>query len=372
VAGIWFKVRVVNIWEPTLDKLNLYGQAIDMVVVSIILTAGSRTEFLSQSLASVASQDERDLDQCELIVVSTVGLTESQILERHPLLRRIGRIKVVKPLTNTIGEVFASGIAEASGDVLAFLNDDDLWEPAKLSFVRREFRNHQGLGYLKHGASIIDDRGRPVSGRRLDHFLHPSRLKSSGLYIAPTELRRNLPRLGRLNADFNDSTIAISRSALVPKLQLLRRLERNEDTFFFLMALVGRLSILVSPLELTRYRVHSGNSSLVGRPPDSERFTRLVDYNRSLAASIREMRRSLEETNETYPWGALLEREERFLNLLSATLSLTRRRDIIHPWGSMLPYVSIFKLRVNLAVLALATSGLISPSLVAKIYSGSH
>jgi len=94
--------------------------------VSVIIPAYNRCQMLKQAVDSVLSQDFTDFE----LIVSDDGSTDNT----QEMLRAYGnRILVIRQENKGVSAARNRGIVSASGDLIAFLDSDDLWMPEKLS-----------------------------------------------------------------------------------------------------------------------------------------------------------------------------------------------------------------------------------------------
>ncbi len=96
-----------------------------MATVSVIIPTYNRAWALGEAVESVMAQDYHDFE----IVVVDDGSTDNtfEILQAFP------EILVVRQETQGVSAARNAGIERASGRLIAFLDSDDLWLPAKLS-----------------------------------------------------------------------------------------------------------------------------------------------------------------------------------------------------------------------------------------------
>lgn len=98
-----------------------------MAKVSVVITTKNRHAVLKNAIQSVLSQTVKDV---ECIVVDDASVDETQ-----SIYERDSRIRYVRIETgNSRGGNYArnQGLAVATGDVVSFLDDDDVWLPTKL------------------------------------------------------------------------------------------------------------------------------------------------------------------------------------------------------------------------------------------------
>lgn len=125
--------------------------------VSVVLATYNGARFVAAQLDTLVAQT---LAPYEVIVSddcsedSTVEIVESYS-GRLPL--RISR--------NTsrlgYGDNFLAGVALASGEVVAFCDQDDLWSPEKLERCVREFSDEE-VALIIHAARVVDVAGNPI------------------------------------------------------------------------------------------------------------------------------------------------------------------------------------------------------------------
>ena len=123
---------------------------------SIITPNYNGGRFLEQTLASVTAQADVEL---EYIVVDG-GSTDAshEIIARHA--SKIARTIIEKDTgpANAINK----GLAAATGDVLAWLNADDIYYPGALERVRQVFEQRPDAAICFGGCPIIDAQGREI------------------------------------------------------------------------------------------------------------------------------------------------------------------------------------------------------------------
>lgn len=136
-----------------------------MGAVSIVLATYNGARFLPEQLASLAAQT---LPPRELII-SDDGSTDAT-------LAIAGAFRDQAPFPVTIrrnatrlgyGENFLSAAQGASGDYIAFCDQDDVWDPEKLRRAVQELARTGACLYV-HAARLIDQDGAPLGEFRQD------------------------------------------------------------------------------------------------------------------------------------------------------------------------------------------------------------
>jgi glycosyltransferase involved in cell wall biosynthesis len=128
--------------------------------ISLVTPSLNQAPFLERTIASVLSQEgDFDLDYLVLDGGSTDGSAE--------ILRRAGaasggrlryRIEPDTGQSNAINK----GLREARGDVVGWLNSDDLLYPGALARVARVFAERPSVVWVHGRCEIVDEEDRPI------------------------------------------------------------------------------------------------------------------------------------------------------------------------------------------------------------------
>ena len=118
-----------------------------MLTISVIIPAYNRAGEITHAVDSVLAQTRPPL---EIIVVDD-GSTD----ETPEVLQRYGeRIRVVRQQNQGVAAARNAGIAIARGDLLAFIDSDDVWTPRKLELQAARFEADPELGLVHGGAAF--------------------------------------------------------------------------------------------------------------------------------------------------------------------------------------------------------------------------
>src|SRR4029079_673314 len=96
--------------------------------ISVIIPAYNSTDFIEEALDSVLSQKYRDH---EIIVVND-GSPDTEVFERT-IRTRLEEITYIRQPNLGAGVARNTGIKHARGDLIAFLDSDDVWLPDYLA-----------------------------------------------------------------------------------------------------------------------------------------------------------------------------------------------------------------------------------------------
>ena len=124
-----------------------------MATVTVIIPSYNRKHFLGETLSSVFSQTFRPY---EIIVVDD-GSTDDT---RAFLKTYEDQIRYVHKTHGGEASARNCGLSEASGEYIAFLDSDDLWEPSFLETTITHLEGHATLSLLGTACWVIPDRVR--------------------------------------------------------------------------------------------------------------------------------------------------------------------------------------------------------------------
>ena len=120
--------------------------------ISVIIPAFNPDRFLTDAVQSLIAQTWRDW---EAVVVDD-GSRESI----EPLIPKDNRIVLVRQENRGSSAARNTGIRHSRGELVAFLDADDIWEPTKLErqFLQLQERPHVVLAHSQ--MRLIDENGR--------------------------------------------------------------------------------------------------------------------------------------------------------------------------------------------------------------------
>ena len=263
-----------------------------MPFISVIVTAYRRRQYLYNALLSVKAQT-LSKDKYEVIVVK--DFEDPQV---DNLIKEMGW-RSVHSDEEYQGRMYLNGLKEANGDIIAFLDDDDVYVPNKLEYVYNVFSQNPDVGYLQHSFTPVGADGSPMPSLAREA---PRNLMSQvELKLTWSEVSRYreygyldpilyIFRGFRLYPDRNGTAIAVRRELLDRHIDLLGRLPVVIDGFLFASAIADKSSMLFSDAKLSTWTYHGSNFvsrlQLHGNSPEEvERFLRL-HYNHYLSYDI--------------------------------------------------------------------------------------
>jgi len=247
--------------------------------ISVIVTAYNRKRYLPFALRSLETQT-LPKDKFEVIVVKNFDDKESD-----DIVSRNGW-KYVYNDDPYHGRMVLAGLEESKGEVITFLDDDDMYTNNKLEEIYNVFNYYRDLVYFHNSQEFIDE-----DGRRLENPLRPSKnlVRGDNIAFNPKALQGVSKRYGmsiadlilkyvRARADFNNSSVAVRRHIVESHAQLLKRLPASIDSFTFAASLRSGGLFYLTDRRLTLYRVHSANVSVPSPGEDSEAYMMRAKY----------------------------------------------------------------------------------------------
>lgn len=119
-------------------------------LVSIVTPSYNQGKFIRETIASVLSQD---YDNLEYIIIDG-GSTDNtlDIIKEYD-----GRITYITEKDNGQSDAINKGFKMAHGEIVAWLNSDDVYEPHCISRAIEEFEKNPKLGLLYGEGYIIDE-----------------------------------------------------------------------------------------------------------------------------------------------------------------------------------------------------------------------
>ncbi|MFT6168327.1 MAG: teichuronic acid biosynthesis glycosyltransferase TuaG [Celeribacter sp.] len=203
--------------------------------VSIVMPVLNADQFLEHTLASVRAQTFQDW---ELIVVDD-GSTDQSLDILRKAAANDSRISVLTHAhSRQAGAARNTGLDQATGQYIAFLDADDLWDQTKLA-TQIDFMTQQACTFSCTAFDVIDIKGRRIGTRSV-----PKRVAFNDLLLCNT---------------IGTSTVMIAQDLLGTR--RFPALKRRQDYALWLTVLSQDQDCLGLDIPLTRYRRHSGSLS---------------------------------------------------------------------------------------------------------------
>ena len=210
------------------------------MLISVIITAYDRKNFVTEAVNSALNQT-LGKNQFEVIVVTNF---QDEVLTK---LHNDMKIKHVYLKVGTVGEFILEGLKISSGDIITFLDDDDLYDSKRLGAIYEIFSNYPDVNYYKSNITMVDSLGKVLPDKRSKQNCH------GGLYSRRQLLRRgNIQRL-----QLNLSSTTVRKRVFDPFIRILPEMSVGQDIWLYYMAMAygGMMYLDCNPL--TYYRIHN-------------------------------------------------------------------------------------------------------------------
>jgi len=217
--------------------------------ISVIITAYNRKEFLLDAFNSALNQT---LDRSKYEIIVTKNFTDDKI--DNYIKKNSGKLVFFdKP---GIGPRIADALKYAKGEVICFLEDDDLFMKEKLEYIYNTFLENKNLVYVNNARIYIDDKGNYLN-KSISKFEKRERdIIIKDFNKEPVTL---LKIQQNANSWSNSSSISVKKFILNRFENALRNIKFVPDLFFYFISLISG-DLLISNQVLTKYRVHKSTS----------------------------------------------------------------------------------------------------------------
>lgn len=246
--------------------------------IAVVVGAFSRRQFLREAVRSALAQSREGLS---LEIVAVADFRDPALEQEFADLGVRFRFDPRPGL-----ERWVEAARSTRAPLLAFLDDDDLFDARRLSRALEAFRRHPGLGFYRNRVYLLTPGGTvDTDWTRWGRLYRDSGLDRTGpQLLTATELRKRLPQLLETHGSFNSSTMVLRREILDhPGFDALRG-GRQFDLALFVRAVLSGQSLYLDSERLTGYRRHPQN---VTRDPGWIQTVRTAGTVRRLVAQAR-------------------------------------------------------------------------------------
>jgi glycosyltransferase involved in cell wall biosynthesis len=234
-------------------------------LTSIIVTAYNRRKYLANAVQSIIDSTLLK-DSYELIVVKNF---KDEFVDNA--VEKLGGRNILADFAS-IGAKISMGMKVAKGDVIAFLDDDDMYSSIRLEIVANKFQQDPSLIYYHNNVFVVDESNRLIYDSMIERTNIPREVIARN-----GEEKLNAFELYRWYLGLRLSTIAIRKSFIAKWFNVIKLFPELVDVLIYLLALVDEGAMLHDPRRLTYYRVSGTSASsirFVGDP--AIRFSRAV------------------------------------------------------------------------------------------------
>lgn len=216
----------------------------DQPLASILINNYNYGQYLKDAIESALNQTYSPI---EVIVVDD-GSTDNS---REIIASYGDRIIPILKANGGQASAFNAGFLASKGDILCFLDSDDVFKPNKVEKVVRDFQKDKNIGWHFHSLEFFGD-------NRNENENKPT--EKAGVYDLRPYIKKGKLR-GSLPFEINTATSAIcfDRSLLTRILPMPEEIKITSDDYLKYAAL-GTSKGFVSFQLLTQQRIHNDNA----------------------------------------------------------------------------------------------------------------
>jgi glycosyltransferase involved in cell wall biosynthesis len=219
--------------------------------ISIIVTAYNRRKYIRQAIQSVINST-LSRDSYELIVVKNF---RDEFVDNT--VEKLGGKSILVDIAS-IGAKISIGIRMARGDVVTFLEDDDMYHSVRLEIIADVFRRDPSLIYYHNDVLVIDELNKPVYDNIVERTNVPREVVARN-----SEEKLNAFELYKWYLGLRLSAMAVRRSFIARWVSVIRLFPDLVDVLIYLLAMVSEGAVFHDPRRLTYYRVSEASASSV-------------------------------------------------------------------------------------------------------------
>lgn len=209
-----------------------------MPFISVVVPAYNQAQFLPDALESILAQTYLDY---EIIVVNDGSTDETaQVIDQYK-----SQVRVIWQENQGLAGARNTGIEAASGEIIAFLDSDDIWLPTYLDCIVSLSHMHPNASIFHTGWRYIDNAGEILP-------------QAPNQTVIPTELAYQTMLQGNF---LTGSTYSVRRSALLEVGLLDMAFRRLQDWELWLRMLSEGHELVGSDTCLVHYRLHERSLS---------------------------------------------------------------------------------------------------------------
>lgn len=161
-------------------------------LVSVIMPVHNGEKYVVQAIESVINQDYRPF---ELILVDD-GSTD----KTAKIIGKYDNVQYIYQSNKGVSSARNKGIAASRGEIIAFLDCDDLWPSDRVTVTVRYFQQHPEIGYVLGRQMIFVESGCAVPAWVKDEWLtEPQDASNTGVLVAR---RATFESVGLFNKDY--------------------------------------------------------------------------------------------------------------------------------------------------------------------------
>ncbi len=213
-------------------------------LVSILINNYNYGRFLPEAIDSALNQTYSNV---EVIVVDDGSTDNSQ-----EIIKSYGE-RVIPILKQNGGQAsaFNAGFAASRGEIICFLDSDDIWKPEKVAEVVKAFAEHSDIGWCFHSIEFIS-----ASPQKISQIPYKG---TSGKYDLSTYMKRGKLKNKIPQFNFATSGMCFHRSLLNQILPMPEVIRITSDDYIKYIAF-GVSPGFIALKDLAFQRIHDNNA----------------------------------------------------------------------------------------------------------------
>jgi glycosyltransferase involved in cell wall biosynthesis len=136
------------------DRVDKSAAMNDTLSISVIIPTRNYGSFIGDAIESILVQDYPQ-ESIEIIVVDD-GSTDNT---REVIQKYAGAVTYLYGERKGVAAARNMGVAHAKGEIITFLDADDIWLPMRTKRVSEAFAQHADAGIVFHNFDVIDSHG---------------------------------------------------------------------------------------------------------------------------------------------------------------------------------------------------------------------
>jgi glycosyltransferase involved in cell wall biosynthesis len=217
-------------------------------VLSVLVIAHERKEFIIDAIESLRNQSEQD-GKYEVIVVKKF---EDKAIDS--LISSYGYQNLVTD-KDSLGKKIYEALSHCNGQFICFLEDDDLFYESKVEEIFKIFTD-QEISFINNNYDRIDKSGNLIQFK--------NRREKTIKIEEHKDLSKKFIDLYGKKEYFGMSNISIRKKKFIPYTKLLESVNVSPDLFFFIVLNKVNGKIIFYNKILTLYRIHVSLSNIKG------------------------------------------------------------------------------------------------------------
>ena len=210
-----------------------------MPMITVVLPSYNSMRYIAETMETVLNQTYQDF---EVLVVND-GSTDGTPNWVDQLSQREPKVRMVSQANQGLAGARCTGVINARGKYIAFIDDDDLWEPTKLEKQVNSLESNPQAGLCYTWTALADSNG-----------------KATGRVIASNAEGNVWQQMTEMNIVCCGSTPMIRRSCF-DEVGLFDHQISPSDDWDMWWRIAAKYEFTVIKEPLIRYRQHPNNSS---------------------------------------------------------------------------------------------------------------